>query len=107
MGLTSGLGVTGTYLRGSQFEPGIVAQIIKAPEIVQANDGFGFKTGEYVGKQLRLFLLVDGEERTFDTSSVRLISALDPFTVGDVVFIKRSGSAMKTEWTVTKHTEGI
>ena len=102
MGLTSDLGVTGSYLKGQQFEAGIVAKITKAPEMIEANEGFGFKEGDHKGQALRLFLEVAGEERTFDTTSVRLISAMDPFNVGDTVLIKRSGSAMKTEWSVTK-----
>lgn len=100
MGLTSTLGVTGSYLKGKQFEEGVVAKIVKAPEMVAANEGFGFKDGEHEGKTLRLFLEVAGEERTFDTTSVRLIGALDPFNVGDTVLIKRNGNAMKTEWSV-------
>lgn len=102
MGLTSDLGVTGSYLKGKQFEEGIVAKIIKAPEMVEANEGFGFKEGEHEGKTLRLFLEVDGDERTFDTTSVRLIAAMDPFNIGDTVLIKRSGNAMKTEWSVAR-----
>lgn len=102
MGLTSDLGVTGSYLKGKQFEEGIVAKIIKAPEMVEANEGFGFKDGDHEGKTLRLYLEVDGDERTFDTTSVRLIAAMDPFAVGDTILIKRSGNAMKTEWTVTR-----
>lgn len=102
MGLTSDLGVTGSYLKGQQFEQGITAKIIKAPELVEANEGFGFKDGEHEGKALRLFLEVDGDERTFDTTSVRLIAAMDPFVIGDTVLIKRSGTAMKTEWTVAR-----
>lgn len=102
MGLTSDLNVTGAYLKGKQFEQGIVAKILKAPEFVEANDGFGFDDGEHEGKSLRFYFEVDGKERTFDTTSVRLISAMDPFNVGDVVKITRSGNAMKTEWKVEK-----
>ena len=102
MGLTNGFGVAGAYLKGAQFEQGLTVTIEKAPEMVEASEGFGFKDGEFAGKQLRFYFILDGDSRYYDATSVRLISAMDPFNVGDTVLIKRSGTAMKTEWTAKK-----
>ena len=99
MGLTSDLGVAGSYLKGEQFEGGLTVKILKDPELIKANEGFGFKAdGPHAGKAVRFYFEVNGEEKTFDASSKRMIAAMDDFKVGDIVTITRSGSAMKTEW---------
>ena len=107
MGLTSGFKLTGSYLQGKQFEgDGITGVLYQEPKMCGkdegVNEGFGFKEGEYKDMALRIYLGVDGEDRYFDTTSVRLIAAIDAFKVGDVVKMVRRGSQMKTEWTVTK-----
>ncbi len=102
MGLTQGLGVAASYLKGIQFVDGLTLKIKKTPEYVQANEGFGFKDGPNAGKTVRFYFELEGEERYFDSTSSRFINALDPFKVGDTVLISRTGSAMKTEWFAKK-----
>lgn len=97
---------SGAFIKGEEFEKGLVLKVAKKPSLVPAGDPkYGFDEDHpHAGKTIRYFFEVNGEEKTYDSTSVRFKNALEKagVTVGDTVKITRTGKSFDTNFTVEK-----
>lgn len=96
---------TGKFIKSTEFdsENGKVLKITAEPElIVSANPKFGFVDGPNKGKTVRYKFTEDGNEKWFETKSLRFARALEAFEVGDTVRITRVPAGTDTQYSVTK-----
>lgn len=96
----------GSFIKGEEFEKGLTLKVTKKPELVAAsNPKYGFdKEHEYAGKTIRYHFELNGDEKTYDSTSARFKSALEKagVTVGDTVKITRTGKDFDTHFTAEK-----
>lgn len=94
------------YIKGEEFEKGVVAKLLEKPCFAEVNDPkFGFKKDHaQYGKTIRYTFEVNGEKKLYETVAVRFKTALEETgaKVGDTLHITRSGSSFDTEWTMKK-----
>jgi len=90
----------GDYIKGSLFEEPQTVKFVSVSRVTANNP----KYGDDSGMTNRYTLEIDGEERTFDNTSIRLVGAIDDAGIeaGDMGIMRRSGQGTDTMWEVTK-----
>ena len=100
MSIVSGIMTTGKFIKGSEFTEPMTVKFVSVTKVTANNPKFG----DDAGMTNRYILEVEGEQRTFDNTSNRLMGAVDAAGIetGDMAIVKRSGSGVDTYWEVSK-----
>lgn len=96
--------ISGSFMRADEFDEGKMVKVLKYEYVPASNP----KYGDDNGNTHRFTLVKDnGEEVLFDTTSKRLLRAINEAQVeeGDVIYIKAQGEGYERTYTVTKPTE--